>query len=160
MILSLFALFCSCGINYEAHVEKKFPDYGWTYNDSLSLDMNIVDTSMVYRLNLEIEHTPGFKNQNFYVFLRTKFPDGKQVGLPLSIEMADETGKWYGSCLGESCNLPIDLQDQVFFEQPGRYSITLRQYSRNDTLEGIKRVQLSLENLRLSKKDVLSPSKK
>lgn len=111
--------------------------HGWAYADSLEFSYNISDTSSHYDLVLTVGHRNDFAHQNFYVELSTSLPDGKQLSQPLSLQLADNFGEWYGNCSGDGCVAEIALQEGVKFSEAGEYRLAVSQFSREDTLVGV-----------------------
>ena len=65
----------------------------------------------------------------------------KRVNLPL----CESDGKWYGSCLGDNCDIAVEIQHDAKFPMAGRYTFTIRQDMRVNPLENIKSVGLRVE---------------
>ncbi len=137
-------LFFACSPSPYYAEEHALPDYGWTYSDSLSFAFAINDTTQAYDLFLNLTHSPEFPYSNFYVKIYTRYPEGKQLEQVVSLELAAKSGLWFGRCNRKRCSLSIPLQQNVHFNQTGRYEIALEQYSRQDTLPGIFSVGMSL----------------
>ncbi len=139
--LSLF----SCGEDYVYDKEYKISESTWNYTDTLNYNFVIEDTTSIYNLYLEINHSSNYAYQNLYTNIHTKFPAGERIEEVLSIELADKTGNWLGNCKSESCNLLIPIQQNAYFNAPGTYEITLEQYMRKNSLSGIRKVGFKLE---------------
>ncbi len=140
VVLALFG----CGeAPYYAELHR-LPDAGWTYADSLDFSFVVKDTSKSYDLVLDLVHSPDFPYSNFYVYIYTRYPGGKQLRQAVSLELAAKSGLWFGRCSKKRCSLSIPLQEGIRFGETGRYHLLLEQYSRRDTLPGIFSVGLSL----------------
>jgi gliding motility-associated lipoprotein GldH len=120
--------------------KKTFADQGWSHADTLDFKATIADTSLQYDLFIDVAHSPEFPNQNFYLRILTQFPDGIRQEKLVSLELADNSGFWFGRCNKKNCRLRIPIQEKAFFNQPGAYLFTLEQYSRLDPLPGIKQM--------------------
>lgn len=138
-------LFSSCGPEVIFEKELEIPAGGWTYQDTLHYEFEIVDTSKIYNLFLDLAHTTAFASQNLYVKLYTGFPNGQRPAQRLSIDMADKTGAWLGNCSGEKCQLNIPIQSNAYFDQVGTYSFTVEQFMRMDSLPGIESAAFRIE---------------
>lgn len=144
VLSSMLFSISACGPSpYYAEYEH-LPSYGWTYADSLAFSFEIRDTAELYTLFLHLEHSPEFPYSNFYVRIHTRYPNGEELMQPVSLELADKTGLWFGRCGRKRCSLSIPLQSKVRFDQKGRYDLVIEQYSRRDTLPGIFALGLSL----------------
>ena len=138
IILLTGMLFSACQPRPVLNEKKTFPDQQWTYADTLDFEVAIDDTTQLYDLYLDVGHSPDFPNQNCYVKIFTRFPDGQRLDKLISLELADKSGAWFGRCNGKSCRLAIPLQTRAYFNQPGDYLFTIEQYTRMDTLSGVQ----------------------
>ena len=142
-ILLALAL-AACGPAYVYERSYPIPDANWTYAQPLEFSFQIDDTLRIHNLWLEIEHTTDYDFQNLYTRVTTHFPSGKELQEPLSLELADQVGRWNGDCSGSFCTLRILLQ-KAFFSEPGSYRITLEQFMREDPVKGIRSIGFMLE---------------
>jgi len=123
----------------------EIPASGWAYQDTLHYEFEIADTSQIYNLFLDLEHSTDFATQNLYVKLYTGFPNGQRPAQRLSIDMADKTGAWLGNCSGEKCRLNIPIQSNAYFDQMGTYSFTVEQFMRVDSLSEVLSAAFRIE---------------
>lgn len=137
--IALSILLTACGPQplYERSVD--FEDgAGWNYADSLTFTYEIEDTTTAYDLVLTVDHTDAFAYQNFYVRLSTHLPNGHVLTQPLSLDLADNFGRWYADCDGiGGCTNEISIQTDTRFEKPGTYQLVVSQFSREDPLPEI-----------------------
>ena len=145
LVLLFLVFLTSCGQNYVVEETKEITSSGWTYADSLSYTFTIEDTLQIYDLHLLIEHTTDFPFQNLYVRLKTRFPDGQRTNELVSLELAGAGGNWLGECNNERCILDIPIQQGAYFNEPGQYELTIAQYTRRDTLPGVRAITFALE---------------
>ena len=141
----LSIVFSACGPGYFYKSDKKIPGGIWLYRDTVDFSFNITDTASLYNLYLDTEYRDTFPNQNIYLKLYTRFPDGKRFSKPYAFDLFDALGAAKGKCSGHDCNLHTILQENAFFNQPGQYTITVEQFMRRDSVAGIRSVGLSVE---------------
>ena len=103
----LFLTACGPDVVYERDVA--LPG-AWAYADSVTFAYDIPDTARAYDLQLSLKHTDAFATQNLYARFVTVYPDGRRQSEPVSLELADQTGRWLGDCSGEACRLWILLK--------------------------------------------------
>ncbi len=129
--------FAACGpeVVYEQHHDLPGE---WSYADSVTFAYEIADTSRAYDLVLEIDHEDVFATQNLYAQFTTIYPDGSRQTEPLSLELADGSGRWLGDCSGEDCALSLPLQVSTRYPAVGTYAMVLRQFMRQDPIPGIE----------------------
>lgn len=145
---SIIALtfFTACGSEYVFEKEYPIANQAWAYADTLDFQFDIVDTTIVYNIFLEVEHSTSYSKQNLYTQIYTKFPTGERLKEQLSLELANKMGKWNGNCSSDWCTVRIPIQEGAFFNQAGNYTITVEQFMRVNPIEGIKSVGLLLED--------------
>lgn len=127
--------------------EKKqaIPGGVWMYRDSVDFRFTVSDTTELYNMYVDFEHADTFPNQNVYLKLYTRFPDGKRLSRSRSFDLFDAQGASAGSCSGGTCQVHSLLQNNAYFNRPGEYVITLQQFMRSDSLPGIRSVGLVIE---------------
>jgi gliding motility-associated lipoprotein GldH len=135
----------SCSPGFFFQDEKEIKGGQWSYRDTVDFSFVIQDTSVLYNLYVDITHADTFPNQNIYVKLYTKFPDGKRLSKTCSFDFFDAQGHLNGTSSGHSCRLHALLQANAFFKDPGTYAITLEQFMRRDPVGGVNKVGLSVE---------------
>jgi len=147
-LLSIFSLlfFLACEEDFYFESNKTITSDQWTYQDSLDFTFSIADTSTIYNLYLDINHSTAYPYQNIYLKVATRFPSGKRIKEQLPIDFADKTGKWYGNCDEEWCKLRVNLQQGAFFNAIGEHTITLEQFMRVDPLPGVRELSIKLED--------------
>lgn len=142
------ALVSGCGgADVVFEQEQSFADRQWAYADSVSFDFTVEDTSSRYDMVLTVDHGTDFAHQNFYVALTTHLPSGQILQQPLSLELADNFGEWYGDCSGGGCSIDIALQQGTRFADRGDYRLVVAQYSREDVLADIDGIGFQLIRL-------------
>ena len=141
LLASLALVACGPDVIYERDVPLPGT---WTYADSVSFAYDIPDTSRAYDLQLSLKHTDAFATQNLYARFVTVYPDGRRQSEPVSLELADQAGRWLGDCSGAACELRIPLQDSTRFPLPGTYGLVVHQYMRDEALDGIDGVGLRI----------------
>lgn len=141
----LSILASACGPDYL--YEKSFPvsEEGWAYADTVDFSFAIDDTSAVYNLYLEIDHSPDYAYQNLYARIHTRFPSGERKSQVISLELADKTGAWQGDCGKNTCAFLAPIQRNAFFKEAGAYVITLEQYMRETPIAGITAIGFKIE---------------
>ena len=143
-LTSLFLI--SCGKNFI--YEKSFPikNGEWAYVDTLDFNFEIQDTSKIYNLYLNIEHSTDYGFQNLYINIYTQFPTGERIKELVSVELAAKGGIWFGECDSEKCRLEVPIQQNAFFNQAGNYAVTVEQYMRKNPLSGVGEIAFKIED--------------
>lgn len=142
LILTLF----SCGKSYLYNEEVSILNDEWTDTDSLNFQFNIPDTTKIYNILLDVQHSPEYAFQNMYVEIYTAFPSGERIKEMVSLELANRAGAWYGDCNSRVCELEIPIQEGAFFNKMGDYEITIKQFMRKNPLKGVQGMGLKIED--------------
>ncbi len=152
MNLRLFFLFClfsfsliSCGPDYLFDKQIEVPNGEWTYENIPSFEVDITDTLQIYNLYLDIEHSVDYSKQNIYILIHTEFPSGEKISERVPIDFAEKSGKWYGDCGKEWCDLQVTIQEGAFFNALGKHTFRIEQYMRINPLPGIKAIGFKVE---------------
>ena len=91
------------------------PDSNWSQDSTFSYEIDMTNETGLIDLNLEIRHAGNYPYANLFVFLSSEFPDGK--------------GR---------------VRKNVQFNQEGIYTMRLSHGMRQDTLEGIADIGITL----------------
>ncbi len=150
-LLAFLMLFSACGPNYVYQEEHTIPNSQWTYADTLDYAVRIDDTTTIYNLYLQLEHTTAYGFQNLYIRIHTRFPDGQRPVKVVSLELADKAGVWAGDCNSKRCTLRIPIQENAYFNKPGDYLFTIEQYMRQDSLPGVESLAFLVEEKKQAK---------
>lgn len=117
----------------------------WAYDNQLEFPFEVTDTKALQNLYLDLTHSTEFKTQNLYVKFHTKSPSGKIVSDIVSLELAEKNGIWFGDCGSTWCDLRIPIQSDAYFEETGTYTLSVEQYTRTETLKGLKSIGFRVE---------------
>lgn len=148
-------LLMSCGKEYVYDEEVEIPDNIWTYDQAIDFEFEVEDTTQLYNLYVEVMHHKEYQNQNAYAKLQITFPDGAIKMREVSFELASAEGDWMGECSGDYCRstLAYNGTEPMRFLQKGKFKMHFEQYTRQDSLEGIRSLRLMLEEAELKKEE-------
>jgi|AntRauTorckE5430_2_1112549.scaffolds.fasta_scaffold00925_12 gliding motility-associated lipoprotein GldH len=143
----IILLLSSCDqTDYHFKAETDYENAIWKYSDTTDFKVTIDDTLKRYNLGLKINHSTEYLNQNIYLTIHTKFPNGQRFSQRVNIDLADKAGKWYGKCSGGDCEVDAYIQKDAFFNQAGKYVFTVEQFTRSENLENINSLIFYIEN--------------
>jgi gliding motility-associated lipoprotein GldH len=92
--------------------------------------------------------------------MHTVFPKGQRLDQLLSLELANKAGAWNGECSGKTCTALIVLQQGTFFNQLGKYKLTIEQFMRYEPVKGINKIGFLMEKTEVDKSSFLKTSRK
>jgi gliding motility-associated lipoprotein GldH len=154
MLFFVFALvFASCGENWIYDKKMSISNARWTYQDSLNFDFEIADTFKIYNLYVEVEHDETYPFQNIYLMTHTKFPSGERPAQRINVDLANSAGSWLGKKSGKNFTHRIDLQENAYFNKMGKYTLTLAQFMRQDSLP-ISSIRFGVEDTKQTRDKV------
>lgn len=146
LITSLFALFfCSCNRKEYYGEVTMLPNEKWSIDNPLHFKVNIEDSMQYFNMYILLRNTTDFETQNFYVFMKTKYPDGHIEQDTLGFILCDKFGKWTGKGNGRLKDNKFLFQPKVRFPYRGEYTFTVTQGMRDDVVQGIESFGIVLE---------------
>ncbi len=100
LISSICALFfTSCDNKRIFEENRDLPETGWDSSNALKFDVSILDPATPANFYINVRNADGYPYSNLYLFVKTKFPDGKVSHDTLECILADDKGKWIGKGL-------------------------------------------------------------
>lgn len=144
-VLLVAVILTSCGPEYVYEKAYQIDDSGWSYDDTLVFDFEVVDTVTIYNLYLDLTYSTQYPNQNVYVRIHTSFPSGERLAEEVSLELS-EKGQWQGDCNQQRCRQRIPLQTDAFFNQIGPHRFVLEQFMRRNPVTGLEQIALRIED--------------
>ncbi|MGZ3900505.1 MAG: gliding motility lipoprotein GldH family protein, partial [Bacteroidia bacterium] len=73
----LGVMMTSCNKNVVYSKYQTFKDNEWYVKDKAVFDVDITDTQTLNNINLMVRHADSYPYNNLFVFVTTKYPDGK-----------------------------------------------------------------------------------
>ncbi|NBB89370.1 MAG: hypothetical protein GVX96_06275 [Bacteroidetes bacterium] len=141
-VLFIMVLGCDATVYSD---RKEIRNEIWTYAEPKSFEFLAPDTQSLYDIYLSVDHSQDFEYQNLYMELQTIYPNSDTVTQPFSIDLSDRFGNWIGDCGSNSCRRMALLQPKTRFEYPGTYQLVINQFSRTDSLPGLKALTVEIE---------------
>ena len=150
LLTLLFVLFLSSCSDAIVHSETRpVPGSVWDRSWKPEYSFEITDTISQYDTYLDVRHTGSYAYSELYLFVTLKRPDGHVYIDTVQCPLSDANGKWYGKGLGfirsERFDAHILYKYGNRFPQRGRYSVTLEQAMREEKLENVIDVGVSVE---------------
>jgi len=144
IILLTVLVLVSCNDHTQYDQQVTLPESGWFKNEAVKFDLDITDTITPYNFDITLRYTTNYRYSNLYIFLITRFPEGKMSRDTIELMLADPSGKWLGKGWGNVRDDEISLKSPLFFPQKGHYQFLVQQAMRTDTLREITHVGLRL----------------
>lgn len=145
LFLLCAVVFTSCDSSRIYEENKQITDQLWDTTERVVCEVTITDTINPVNFYVNLRHADGYPYNNLFLFITTKFPNGKSSRDTLECILADETGKWLGKGLGDIYDCQIPFKKGVRFPISGTYTFTLEQAMRVDKLPLILDAGLRIE---------------
>jgi len=117
----------------------------WPSDKEMSFRINIEDTVNTYRFFLNVRNSTSYKYNNIYFFLTTEYPGGGMSRDTIECQLAARDGKWLGRGSGRYRDNRIMIRENIRFPRKGKYTLSLNQAMREDTLQGVSEAGVRLE---------------
>lgn len=143
-ILLLFAL-GACGGSALFEADTEVPDGRWSRELQPEFTFDIADTLNGHDVFIDLRHTGDYAYSDLYLFVSVTGPGLPPARDTVQCLLADPTGRWYGTGSGYIKSAHVLYKLNKRFPRAGRYSIRLEQAMRDEPLEHVIDVGISVE---------------
>ena len=145
LIPGILLVLLACNPNRFYRETQRIPDCKWYTREKVVFSVNIPDTSKRFSLYIDIRNDVNYPFANIFMFLDTRFPDGRIARDTVECQLADYDGRWLGTGSGSIKYNHFLFQKAVKFRQKGYYTFSFEQAMRTSELSGIRDVGLEIE---------------
>lgn len=144
----------SCDSNRLEEKFKPFEDGNWYYDSLAVFDFEVEDTVSLYNIYYTVRNTMDYPYYNLYTQYELSDSSGKILRSNLhEAELMDvksgapfgESAAPKGQGIGASYTHTIPVLMKYQFKHSGKYTFSLNQYMRMDTLAGVYGVGIRIE---------------
>ncbi len=135
----------SCGSKMVYESAHNLPASLWHKDSVLIFEPLISDTSEVLNIGLTLDHNNHFPYSNLWLFIRVKGPDGMQQVDTMEYFLAGPDGEWMGKGSDSRRRLYWLYKAGVKMRYPGVYSFEIHQGMRDESLRGVEKLELWIE---------------
>ena len=144
-LLSLLFL-SACNGDYILNETKEVAGGDWAFEAPKSFTAEVTDTLTPQHFYLLLRHGGNYSYQNLIVIVKTCFPNNTFVADTIDCPLADPSGKWYGSGLGDLLDNRIMFKRNVQMPFAGTYKFELQHAMRSDTIHEVYDVGIAIES--------------
>lgn len=144
LLILMLPLLNSCGKEAFFDEMVEIPDHQWTHSDMIQFKVPVDDTVNTYDFFVNVRHTKSYGYSNLFVFLHTVAPDGRKMTDTLEFPMADPEGNYVGKVSGGLVLNRIIVKKDTRFPKSGEYTFVIEQAMRDEELEDITDVGLTI----------------
>lgn len=142
-IVSYILLSCQAENTHFEDMERI--DNNWKKIDTKSFSIPILSKDGKYDLQLIIRNNNQYPYRNLYIFTEIISPKGESLIDTLEYQLADITGKWLGSGMGEIKQNTLIYKENISLQDTGKYKVNISHAMRENNLKGIEDISLMVE---------------
>ncbi len=140
-------IFASCDSNRVFEEYETIETDGWHKDSAAVFSINLDNTEQGCNLLVNIRNNSKYPNSNIWLFIDITSPDGTMLTDTIEYTLADKTGKWTGSGIGDLFDNQFSYKQNIFFPVAGEYSISIKQGMRSTKLKGIQDIGFRIEKI-------------
>ncbi|MEQ9063391.1 MAG: gliding motility lipoprotein GldH [Vicingaceae bacterium] len=119
----------------------------WAEQESKEFVFSIDNTEFLYNVYINVRNKNEYAYNNLFLFIEMTAPDEKFFADTIEFTLADKSGRWTGTGIGNTWQNQFALLKGVKILIPGEYKVTIRHGMRQDTLNSISDVGLRVEKV-------------
>ena len=131
-LVCALATACSDDVVYREY--HSFRDNEWHASEKAVFDVEVKDTVSLNNISLMVRHADSYPYNNIFLFVATKYPDGRTLTDTMEVVLSGSKGEWLGSGLGDIFDFKVPVKKNVRFPLGGKYTFTFEQAMRVDPL--------------------------
>lgn len=137
--------FTSCDSKKIFEENQKVDTSGWKVNETYRFSPEILDTTQVSNIYINVRNSGNYEWSNLYLFIKTTAPNGAVIKDTVNLLLADERGKWLGNGFGSIFDNQIAYKKNIGFPTKGIYVFEIKHGMRTSNLENILDVGIRIE---------------
>ncbi|MDP3434324.1 MAG: gliding motility lipoprotein GldH, partial [Bacteroidota bacterium] len=107
--------------------------------------VELTDTIRNHNWYVNIRNKGTYQYSNLWLFLSVGSPDGITRTDTVEFSLAEASGRWKGSGLGDLHDNQILYKSSVYLPHKGEYTFRIKQGMRDNVLEGIRDIGIRIE---------------
>ncbi len=124
---------------------QTFGEKGWHKDSVVVFNVELTDTIRNHNLYVNIRNKGTYAYSNLWLFLTVGSPDGITRTDTVEFSLAEASGRWKGSGIGDLHDNQILYKSSVYFPHKGEYTFQIKQGMRDNVLEGIRDIGIRIE---------------
>lgn len=132
LLCGLFVSSCNRNVVFSEY--HKFSDLEWPSSEKATFNVEITDTLSLNNISLMIRHADSYPYSNIFLFVTSRYPDGKLTTDTMEVMLANSKGEWQGSGAGDIFDLKVPVKMNVRFPRSGTYTFEFAHGMRVDPL--------------------------
>ena len=146
-IFGSLLLLVACDTNRVYEDYKTIDPSGWNKDSVAQFDVDVPEIDQPYNVYINVRNKGNYPNSNLWLFMEIQEPEGKLLTDTIEYILAEKSGKWRGSGIGDLFDNQFVYRKNVVFEKEGTYQFRIQQGMRTEMLKGIHDIGLRIEKL-------------
>lgn len=113
---------------------ETFAENEWGAKNKITFKVNVTDSVNLHDIYLMVRHAESYPYSNLFLFVSTRYPDGKELKDTMELILANQKGEWLGDGAGEIYDYRVPVKKNIRFARGGEYQFSFEQGMRVDPL--------------------------
>jgi len=145
LLLAILSVMYSCDALRVFEENKAIENGIWASGAPVIFNVAVDDTLSPNTFYINLRHEEAYPYSNIFLYLHTRFPNGKEAQDTLEIMLQRPDGKWNGSGAGGLRDHQIAFKKGLRFPLKGKYVFSIAQAMRVKELGNVREVGLRIE---------------
>lgn len=145
LILILAATLSACSDHALVDQYHELPDEGWQYEHIITDTFEVTNPDYYHQVFANLRITGDYTYANIYLKLNITSPDSTTKSEIITVDLADKSGKWLGTGLGNVITYQTPILHRKYLTQKGKYTVKIEQNMRLQTLQNVRAVGIRVE---------------
>jgi gliding motility-associated lipoprotein GldH len=147
LIFLALASLTACNKNVLVDSFHELPESGWSYNNIVQDSFEVKEPAFYHQMFANLRISGDYKYANIFLKLTIIAPDSSQKEEVVTLNLADKTGKWLGSGIGDKITFQLPVLDKQKLKEAGIYRVKIEQYMRLENLQNVVAAGIMVEQL-------------
>lgn len=143
-VLLAVLLLAACGKADFFSEDKAIANQEWDAKEAVKFEVDVKDTTGFYDFFIDFRHNDHYPYSDIYFFFDIDAPNGKSVHDTIHCVIQSPDGKWLGKSSGSIIQNHVLIKTKTGFPVKGKYRMHIRHAMRDEKLQGIEDVGLSI----------------
>ena len=145
VIVSVFLGLTSCDNSRVYESWKDMPTLVWHKDSAYITVFNIEDTTSLYNMNVGVRNNNLYPYRNMWLMINIAGPEAFSYQDTVRIDMADNTGRWYGERSASLYTYVAPLYKGISLPKSGEYTFSIKHGMRKEKLGGVASLGFRVE---------------
>jgi gliding motility-associated lipoprotein GldH len=144
-IVIVVLLLSACKNNTIFSKYETFTENEWAAKNKVTFKVPVTDSVNLHNIYIMVRHAESYPYSNIFLFVSTKYPNGKTLSDTMELILANQKGQWLGDGAGDIYDYKVPVKKNIRFAQSGTYEFSFEQGMRVDPLPLIMDLGFEIE---------------